>query len=268
MSSKKKLQDKNIDKSSHNALPYAQELHELQLQMAFLQQRLVASGERVLIIFEGRDAAGKDGAIKRLAEFLDPHKALVVALSKPTEHEQASWYFQRYVAHLPANGEMVLFNRSWYNRAGVERVMGFCSEADVRQFLAEVVPFEQMLANTGIRIIKFYLDIDKDTQRQRIQARQDDPLKQWKVGPLDKLALKSWKKYSAARNAMLERTDHAQAPWIVVKADDKDAARLNIIREVLAQLASKSCPKRWRRVDPEVVIRLDPSLPQRDKLAP
>src|SRR5512139_4030538 len=169
---------------------YNNALHRLQIELVKLQKHIIAHGERILVIFEGRDASGKDGTIKRIVEHLSPRETRVVALGKPSDRDQASWYFQRYASCLPANGEMVLFNRSWYNRAGVERVMGFCSKAEYEAFFAAVLPFEYMLAEAGIQIIKYYLDISKDEQRKRLRDRRTDPLKQWKVSPVDRVALK------------------------------------------------------------------------------
>src|SRR5262245_11911513 len=209
-------------------------LRELQIELVKVQSHVIKHGHRVLIIFEGRDASGKDGTIKRIVKHLSPRETRVVALAKPSDKDVSSWYFQRYVQHLPATQEMVLFNRSWYNRAGVERVMGFCTEREHESFLEEVIPFEHMLIGAGIQIIKYYLDISKKEQKRRLHDRRRDPLKQWKTSPIDEVALKRWSAYTEARDLMLARTSTPLSPWIIVRADDKKLARLNVIRDVLA----------------------------------
>lgn len=212
---------------------YRQELHELHIELVKLQKHIIQQKLKTLIIFEGRDAAGKDGSIKRIVEHLSPRETRVVALGKPSERNLSSWYFQRYVAHLPAAEEIVIFNRSWYNRAGVERVMGFCDEQQLQEFFDTVVTFEQMLVRSGICLIKFYLDIDKNEQAERLEDRRQDPLKQWKISPIDQVALQHWDDYSHARNEMLMRTHHEQSPWFLVRANHKKTARLQIIRTIL-----------------------------------
>jgi polyphosphate kinase 2 len=219
---------------------YEDSLRRLQIELVKIQRHVIKHGHKVLVIFEGRDAAGKDGTIKRIVEHLSPRETRVVALSKPSDRENTSWYFQRYVRHLPAAQELVLFNRSWYNRAGVERVMGFCTEADSESFLEEVVPFEHMLIGSGIQILKYYLDISKKEQKRRLRDRRRDPLKQWKTSPIDEVAQKHWDAYTKARDLMLARTSTPLSPWMIVRADDKHAAHLNVIRDLLARLA---CPK-------------------------
>jgi polyphosphate kinase 2 len=194
----------------------------------------------VLVLFEGRDAAGKDGTIKRIVQHLSPRETRVVALGKPSDKDRASWYFQRYAPHLPAAQELVLFNRSWYNRAGVEHVMKFCTENEYANFLQEALPFEHMLIGAGIQILKYYLDIGKKGQKKRLRARQDDPLKLWKSSPIDEVAVKNFESYTEARDQMLARTSSPLSPWIVVRADDKRAARLNVMRDLISRLA---CPK-------------------------
>ena len=201
-----------------------------------MQEYVRAEGLKVVVIFEGRDGAGKGGVIKRIAERTNPRVCRVVALPKPTERDVTSWYFQRFVPHLPAGQETVLFNRSWYNRAGVERVMGFCSREELRDFFDNVIPFETMLIDSGIRLFKYYLDIDRKTQAERLAARREDPLKQWKLSPIDAKALAKWDDYTAARDEMLAKTSVAVSPWYVVKADDKKVARLNVIRHLLAHI--------------------------------
>jgi polyphosphate kinase 2 len=219
---------------------YEASLRALQIELVKLQRHVIKHGHKVLIIFEGRDAAGKDGTIKRIIEHLSPRETRVVALAKPSDKDNASWYFQRYASHLPAAQELVLFNRSWYNRAGVERVMGFCTDGEYESFLQDVVPFEHMLIGAGIQILKYYLDISKKEQKERLRDRRRDPLKQWKTSPIDEVAQKHWDAYTEARDLMLARTSTPLSPWVVVRADDKHLAHLNVIRDLLARLA---CPK-------------------------
>ncbi|CUA95673.1 polyphosphate kinase 2 [Thiomonas bhubaneswarensis] len=215
---------------------YRHILRELQIELVKFQKHLISHGDRILIILEGRDSAGKDGTVKRIIEHLSPRDTRVVALGKPSTRDESEWYFQRYVPHLPAAAEFVLFNRSWYNRAGVERVMGFCTEAQYEEFMETVPVFEQMLVRSGLRLFKYYLDIDKAEQRQRLKARLTDPLKQWKMSPIDAAAQKHWKDYSAARDAMFARTHTLAAPWTIVRANDKKRARLNLIMDLLSRL--------------------------------
>ncbi len=215
---------------------YDKALHHLQVELVKLQRHVIARGQKVLIILEGRDGAGKDGTIKRIIEHLSPRDIRVVALAKPSDVEATQWYFQRYVNHLPAAGEIVLFNRSWYNRAGVEHVMGFCSDHDYHTFLRNVPVFESMLADSGITVIKYYLDIDRKEQKKRLEARHDDPLKQWKISPIDDKALKHFDDYTKARNTMLRASDSASAPWMVVRANDKKDARLAIIADLITRV--------------------------------
>jgi polyphosphate kinase 2 len=215
---------------------YRDQLRNLQIELVRLQRHLIESGEKLLILLEGRDGAGKDGSIKAILEHMSPRESRTVALGKPSDREQGQWYFQRYVAHLPAAGEFVLFNRSWYNRAGVERVMGFCSKDECERFLDDVPVFEEMLIKSGIRLFKYYLDIDKAEQKRRLEARRDDPLKQWKISPIDEAALRHWSDYSKARDVMLSRTSTKLAPWTVVSANDKKAARLNLIHDLLNRM--------------------------------
>jgi polyphosphate kinase 2 len=233
---------------------YAKQLRALQIELVKFQRQLIARGERILVILEGRDGAGKDGTIKRIVEHLSPRDTRVVALSKPSDLEAGAWYFQRYVPHLPRSAEFVLFNRSWYNRAGVERVMGFCSEAQYEEFIETVPVFEQLLVRSGIRLFKYYLDIDREQQKKRLKARLDDPLKQWKSSPIDAVALQHWKDYSVARDAMFARTHNAVAPWTVVRADDKRRARLSLIMDLLAHLDYKGKDHALLRPDPDIVF--------------
>lgn len=215
---------------------YKSILRELQIELVKLQRHVIASGERLLVLFEGRDAAGKDGTIKRIVEHLSPRETRVVALGKPTERERGEWYFQRYVEHLPTAGELVLLNRSWYNRVGVEKVMGFSSRVEQEKFLETVGAFEDMLVRDGITLMKYYLDISRNEQRDRLRERARSPLTQWKVSPIDAQAQKHWKDYSRARNKMLLRTHTGVAPWHIVRADNKRVARLGVIRDILDRL--------------------------------
>lgn len=212
-------------------------LEDLQLALVRYQQHAIQAGLRDVIIFEGRDAAGKDGAIKRITEFLSVRNTRVAALPKPTEREQSQWYFQRYVPHLPAAGEIVLFNRSWYNRAGVEPVMGFCKPEQHEAFLKDAPVFERMLASSGVRIIKFWLDISRGEQAQRLEERKNDPLKALKLSPLDAVAQEKWDAYTAARDEMLAATHSAETPWTLVHTDKKPKARKAIMRHILKTLA-------------------------------
>ncbi|MGA7203642.1 MAG: polyphosphate kinase 2 [Specibacter sp.] len=206
----------------------------LQIELLKLQQWIKATGRRVVILFEGRDAAGKGGTIKRFTEHLNPRGARVVALEKPSERESSQWYFQRYVAHLPSSGEMVLFDRSWYNRTGVERVMGFCTPAQYEEFVRQAPVFEKMLVNDGITVIKFWFSVTQAEQRTRFVIRQVDPVRQWKLSPMDLASLDKWDAYTAAKERMLKRTDTRHAPWTVVKSNDKKRARLAAMRHVLS----------------------------------
>lgn len=212
---------------------YDKDLLGLQIELLKLQNWVKDSGRRIVIVFEGRDGAGKGGAILRMTQHLNPRTARVVALSKPTEVERGQWYFQRYIAELPTKGEIVIFDRSWYNRGGVERVMGFCTEKDTDQFLQEVPAFEKMLTDNGIDLIKFFLTIGHEMQLKRLHARYHDPLKRWKLSPVDFASLDKWDAYSDAFDAMLTASDTKNAPWTIVEANDKLRARLNIIRHVL-----------------------------------
>jgi polyphosphate kinase 2 len=225
--------DKNSDKESKK---YSSELRDLQIELVKCQRHLIAGNEKVLVVIEGRDAAGKDGCIKHMTEHMSPRETRIVALGKPSDRDQGSWYFQRYVPHLPAAQEFVVFNRSWYNRAGVERVMGFCTPEETEAFLTAVPVFEQLLISSGIRLLKYYLDIEKDEQERRLKDRRMDPLKQWKLSPVDEVAAKHWKDYSRARDEMLVRSHSGMAPWTIVRADDKHAARLNLMRDLLSRL--------------------------------
>jgi len=212
---------------------YKRALYDLQVELVKLQRMLIAEGRRALVIVEGRDAAGKDGAIRRLTEHMSPRETRVNAPGKPSSRQETEWYFQRFVPFLPAAEEFVVFNRSWYNRCGVERVMHFCTKAEVEQFFDMVVPFEAMLERAGIAIRKYYLDISRKEQKERLTAREKDPLKQWKLSPVDEKAIAKWNAYSVARDEMFRRTSHARAPWRIVRADNKKVARLELIRDLL-----------------------------------
>ena len=214
---------------------YFRELFRLQGELVKLQDWVATTQHRVVILFEGRDAAGKGGAIKRITQRLNPRVCRVAALPAPNDREKTQWYFQRYVAHLPAAGEMVLFDRSWYNRAGVERVMGFCSDDEYEEFFRSVPEFEKMLVRSGIRVIKYWFSISDEEQSARFLARIHDPLKQWKLSPMDLESRRRWEDYTRAKEVMLERTHIAEAPWWVVQAVDKKRARLNLIHHLLQQ---------------------------------
>lgn len=215
---------------------YLEELRKLQIELVKLQEWIKYKGLKVVVIFEGRDAAGKGGAIKRITECLSPRITRVVALPSPTERERTQWYFQRYVAHLPAAGEMVLFDRSWYNRAGVERVMGFCTEEEYREFLRSCPEFERMLVRSGIILIKYWFSVSDEEQEHRFQARIDDPTKRWKLSPMDLESRTRWIEYSRAKDEMFKYTDIKQAPWWVVNSDVKKRARLNCISHLISMI--------------------------------
>lgn len=247
---------------------YKKNLRALQIELVKLQKHIIANNLRILTIFEGRDAAGKDGTIKRITAHLSPRETRIVALGKPSDREETQWYFQRYTPFLPAADEFVLFNRSWYNRAGVERVMGFCSSEQYEAFMEAVCPFEEMLVRDGVLLFKYYLDISRDEQRVRLQDRKKDPLKQWKISPIDDVALKHWDDYSNARNEMLIRTNHQAAPWHVVMANDKKLARLNVIRDLLSRVPYDGRKKTLAKPDPRIVRPFAPGLLSSEYIAP
>ena len=215
---------------------YFRELFRLQGELVKLQDWVIATGHKVVILFEGRDAAGKGGVIKRITQRLNPRVCRVAALPAPNDRERSQWYFQRYVAHLPAAGEVVLFDRSWYNRAGVERVMGFCTDAQYEEFFRTVPEFEKMLVSSGLQIIKYWFSISDEEQNLRFLGRIHDPLKQWKLSPMDLESRSRWEEYTKAKETMLKRTHIPEAPWWVVHADDKKKARLNCIHHLLQQM--------------------------------
>lgn len=222
---------------------YFRELFRLQHELVRLQEWVQHKGLKVVVLFEGRDSAGKGGAIKRITQRLNPRVCRVAALPAPSERERTQWYFQRYVAHLPAAGEIVLFDRSWYNRAGVERVMGFCGEDDVEEFFRSVPEFERMLVRSGIILLKYWFSITDEEQQFRFAMRIHDPLKQWKLSPMDVESRRLWEDYTRAKEAMLEHTHIAEAPWWVVEAVDKKRARLNCISHLLAQIPYEDVPR-------------------------
>ncbi len=215
---------------------YESHKRELQVELLKVQKWVKDTGQKVVILFEGRDAAGKGGTIKRFMEHLNPRGCRVVALEKPTETEKGQWYFQRYIKHLPTEGEIVLFDRSWYNRAGVERVMDFCEPNDYLEFMRQTPDLERMLVRSGIRLFKFWFSVTPEEQQARFQKRETDPLKQWKLSPIDKQAMQKWDDYTEAKEAMFFYTDTADAPWMVVKSNDKKRARLNCMHHFLASL--------------------------------
>lgn len=215
---------------------YEKQKEELQVELLKVQKWVKETGEKVVILFEGRDAAGKGGTIKRFMEHLNPRGARVVALEKPSDKENGEWYYQRYIQHLPTSGEIVLFDRSWYNRAGVERVMGFCEPNEYLEFMRQTPDLERMLVRSGIRLFKYWFSVTQEEQTKRFQKRETDPLKQWKLSPIDKQAIKMWDDYTEAKEAMFFYTDTADAPWVVVKSDDKKRARLNCMKHFLSSL--------------------------------
>jgi polyphosphate kinase 2 len=246
---------------------YDEELRDLQLALITLQRQAIKEGWKTLTLFEGRDSAGKDGAIARVTEHAHRRATRVIALPAPSERERGEWYFQRYVKELPAAGEAVVFNRSWYNRAGVERVMGFSTNEQQEQFLRDVPAFELMLVQNGTRLTKLWLDIDREEQAVRLEARRKDPLKAFKVSDLDAVAQAKWDDYSKARDEMLIRTHSTPAPWICVRANHKKAARLNILRWLLHAAGYKKALKGVEKPDPEVIFPFEPAALEDGRLA-
>ncbi|MET8808993.1 polyphosphate kinase 2 [Streptomyces sp. NPDC004546] len=221
---------------------YEAELLRLQIELVKLQEWVRAEGARLVVVFEGRDAAGKGGTIQRVTQYLNPRVARIVALPKPTERERTQWYFQRYVEHLPAAGEIVLFDRSWYNRAGVERVMGFCTREEYQLFLRQCPVFERMLVEDGILLRKYWFSVSDAVQQERFQHRLEDPLRRWKLSPMDLESITRWEAYSRAKDEMMVHTDIAEAPWYVVESDDKRRARLNMMAHLLSSVPYHEVP--------------------------
>lgn len=255
-------------------LSYELELKKLQIELMKLQITMKETGERILAIFEGRDAAGKGGTIKRIIAHLNPRNTRVVALTKPNETEISQWYFQRYISHLPHAGEIVIFDRSWYNRAMVEPVMGFCSDEQNKRFLKDVPMLEEMLVKEGIRLFKFYFSVSKDVQRERFDSRKTDPLKHYKLSPVDNLAQEYWDQYSVRKFQMLTETNRTIAPWTIIRSDNKKNARINCMKHILSSMHySDKMPEKDLRPDPNVVVsgideirHMEEMLMQPDKL--
>lgn len=232
---------------------YEKQKKQLQIELLKMQNWVRDTGQRVVILFEGRDAAGKGGTIKRMMEHLNPRGAKVIALEKPTDIEQGQWYFQRYIQHLPTAGEIVLFDRSWYNRAGVEKVMNFCTPTDYLEFMRQTPDLERMMVRSGIRMFKLWFSVSREEQFRRFKARKTDPLKQWKLSPIDLASLDKWDAYTEAKESMFFYTDTADAPWTVIKSDDKKRARLNAIQHILNELP-------YPNKDPSINITPDPLI--------
>lgn len=246
---------------------YKEQLYRLQVELVKFQKHVIEQGLQVCVLFEGRDTAGKDGTIKRLTEHLSPREARTVALGKPSDRDEHAWYFQRYVPYLPTGGEIVFFNRSWYNRAGVEKVMGFCTKKQYRLFMDEVGSFEQMLTHSGMLIFKYYLDISKHEQKVRLDARRNDPLKQWKLSPIDAKAQAHWDDYSKARDRMFEKTSFVYAPWYVVRADDKKTARINVMKHFLSEMEYPDKDEGLLEYAHDIVCLYDPACHERGIIA-
>jgi len=242
-------------KQKKTTIEYEQELKSLQIELLKMQNHIKDQGLKLVILFEGRDAAGKGGSIKRIIEHLNPRGAKIIALEKPSETEKNQWYFQRYIQHLPSAGEIVLFDRSWYNRGGVEPVMGFCSAEEHTTFLKEVPKLETMLVSSKIILLKFYFSVSKDEQAKRFKKRETDPLKQYKLSPVDKLSQQLWEKYTIAKYSMLLSSHTAVAPWTIVRSNDKKVARINVIKEILKSVdyPNKASAKKLK-TDPKIVI--------------
>ena len=250
-----------------DAVAALSKLQRLQLRLLQMQQHMLAHGERLVLVLEGRDGAGKDGCIKRITAHLSTRATRVVALPRPSDREQGQWYLQRYVAHLPAAGEFVIFNRSWYNRAGVEVVMGFSTPEQQAEFLRDAPDFERMLVESGVRVLKVWLDIGKAEQARRLEARRTDPLKALKLSDMDEVAQTKWDAYTAARDLMLSRTSTALAPWWCAQADHKPALRRNLIRHVLRQAAPPEVTRGLDGPEPEALFRFEPAALTDGRLA-
>jgi polyphosphate kinase 2 len=228
-------------------------MHKLHIELVKLQKEIISSGLKLLVILEGRDTAGKDGTIKRITEHLSPRETRVVALNKPSDKETTEWYFQRYSMYLPSAGEFVIFNRSWYNRAGVEKVMGFCTNKQYKDFFTDVALYEKMLVNSDITVIKYYLDISKQEQNKRLEDRKHNPLKQWKISPIDNQAQKMWKQYSIARNKVLLKTNFKYAPWHIANAEDKNDVHIALITHLLNQIEYMNKDKKLLAKDGKLI---------------
>lgn len=253
--------------ASADRMHYSKTLRRLQIELVKLQSHVISCDEKILVVLEGRDAAGKDGVVKRIVEHLSPRETRVVALGKPSDRDRSAWYFQRWAAHLPTQREFVLFNRSWYNRAGVEHVMGFCTKDEYREFIATVPAFEEMLVRSGIKLLKYYLDISRAEQMHRLSQRRTDPLKQWKLSPIDKAAPQLWSEYSTARDAMLAATHNEVAPWTIIRTDDKRAARVNLIKDLLFRVHYRPKDKKLIMADPSIVLPFSEDLLKTERLA-
>lgn len=246
---------------------FKHELRALQIELVKLQRDLIETGARVLVIVEGRDGAGKDGTIRHLTQHMSPRETRIFAPPKPSDRESHQWYYQRFVGHLPTNGEFMFFNRSWYNRAGVERVMGFCTEKEVEEFFDTVTDFESLLVRSGLALRKYYLDIDKDEQRERLTDRTKDPLKAWKSSPVDAVAVKKWKHYTKARDEMFLRTSHGLAPWRIVKADHKKRAHVAVLCDLLDSFSYPGKKNSLVEPDRETVFVWRPGIEREGVLA-
>ncbi len=247
---------------------YKKELYDLQVELVKFQRSVIKENKKVCIILEGRDCAGKDGTIKRFSQHLSPRDIRIVALGKPTEKDKSSWYFQRFTSYLPAGGEMVFFNRSWYNRAGVERVFGFCSDEELRAFLQEVGDFEHLLVRSKMVFVKYYLDISKEEQKKRLQDRKNNPLKQWKISPIDQKAQEKWDEYSLARDEMFVKTDFVFSPWFIVHTDNKRVARINIIKHFLSLVDYEDKDEKKLLYDNDVVFAFSNEVLEDGKIFP
>ena len=252
---KKKSGDRAAVWVKQSTIAYEKELKELQIELLKWQKHVIANEKRVLMLFEGRDAAGKGGTIKRIVEHLNPRGARVVALLKPSDRERTQWYFQRYIQHLPSGGEIVLFDRSWYNRAMVEAVMGFCTDEENKRFLKDVPMLEAMLVKTGITLFKFFFSVSKEEQQRRFESRITDPLKQYKISPVDKEAQERWDDYTIRKFQMLNETNRTISPWTIIRSDNKKKARLNCIKYILSQVEyEKKISTDRLQTDPEIVV--------------
>ncbi len=246
---------------------YKKELYTLQVELVKFHKSVIEKGKKVCLLFEGRDAAGKDGIIKRFREHLSPREVRTVALGTPSDREKSAWYFQRFVPHLPVAGEIVFFNRSWYNRAGVERVMSFCSVRECQNFMDEVGNFEHLLTQADFIFFKYYLDISKQEQKKRLKARRESPLKQWKISPIDKKAQTMWHAYSEARDVMFVKTHFVYAPWYVAHCDNKKSTRINVIKHFLSHVDYQGKQKERLIYDPSIVFAFDPLCYEKGMIA-